>query len=364
MLKKAKKKCYIFIIIILSITTACTAIRENPVGERRLLFEDSSRKNWIDQSSRPIVTTIWYPAMSGTVETQSNISIFKTGWSAKMAEISASKDKYPLILLSHGTGGSAVSISWLGKKLARKGFIVAAVNHHGNTGAEEKTLLQGFLLWWERPKDIIIVINQLLKDNYFGPKIDENRIGVAGFSLGGYTALACIGAKLELDKWEKNCADNPDNPFCHLPPEAPYTVEEVKNFLKSNIDALNSRKYANDSFADRRIKAAFIIAPVFGPIISIQSLKNISVPVRIIVGSLDDQAIPELNAIPFSRLIPKSELLIIPNARHYTFLNQGNIWGSIIAGKWVNDPKGVDRKKIHESIGDDAAKFFNQCLNN
>jgi predicted dienelactone hydrolase len=359
------KKYFILITIIFSAITACSAVRENPVGERRLLFEDMTRKNWNTHfSPRPISTLIWYPAKHGTVEKQTNISIFKTGWSAKMADISPSENKYPLILLSHGTGGSAYSLSWLGKKLAQKGFIVAAINHHGNTGAEEKTLLQGFLLWWERPKDISVAIDQLLKDKYFGPKIDVNRIGVAGFSLGGYTALACIGAQLEVDKWEKNCTNNINAPFCQLPSEAPFTVKDVESFLKSNPDALKSRKYSNNNFTDRRIKAAYAIAPVLGPIMSVKSLKNISGPVKIVVGSLDDQAIPELNVIPISKLIQKSKLLIIPNARHYTFLNQGNIRGSIFAGKWVNDPKGVDRTVIHENVGNDVAKFFNQYLNN
>ena len=135
-MKRAEKKRNILIAIFLSTIIACTTVRENPVGERRLMFKDASRKNWIDHTSRPILTIIWYPAKQGTVEHQSNVSIFKTGWSAKMAEISTEKDKYPLILLSHGTGGSAISISWLGKKLARKDYIVAALNHHGNTATE------------------------------------------------------------------------------------------------------------------------------------------------------------------------------------------------------------------------------------
>jgi predicted dienelactone hydrolase len=362
---KLKKKYFILITIIFSVTTACSAVRENPVGERRLLLEDVTRMNWNTHSSpRPISTIIWYPAKHGTVEKQTNVSIFKTGWSAKMAEISPLKNKYPLILLSHGTGGSAYSISWLGKKLAQKGFIVAGINHHGNTGAEEKTLLQGFLLWWERPKDISAAIDQLLKDNYFGPKIDADRIGVAGFSLGGYTSLACVGAQLNYKKWTKDCIDNPDNSLCHLPPEAPYTIEEARNFLKSNSDAIESRKYANNNFTDKRIKAAYVIASPFGPTMTVNSLRNISVPVKIVVGSLDDQADPQSNAIPISKLIPESELLIIPNAVHYTFLNKGTIWGRVVAGNLLKDSKGIDREEIQENVGNDAVKFFDQCLNN
>ena len=46
--------------------------------------------------------------------------------------------KRPLVLLSHGTGGSAVMLAWLGETLARAGYVVAAINHHGNTATEDE----------------------------------------------------------------------------------------------------------------------------------------------------------------------------------------------------------------------------------
>jgi predicted dienelactone hydrolase len=45
------------------------------------------------------------------------------------AEISRAPRNYPLVLLPHGTGGSAVHMMWLGYYLAARGYIVAAVNH-------------------------------------------------------------------------------------------------------------------------------------------------------------------------------------------------------------------------------------------
>lgn len=93
-------------------------------------------------------------------------------------------------------------------------------------------------------------------------------------------------------------------------------------------------------------------------LLTVKSLKNISVPVKIVVGSLDDRAEAQSNAIPISKMIPKSELLIIPNAVHYTFLNKGNIWRRVVAGNLFKDPKGIDRGKIQESVGSDAVQFF------
>jgi predicted dienelactone hydrolase len=43
---------------------------------------------------------------------------------------------YPIVLLSHGSTSVNLALGWLGAFLAEHGYIVAAVNHHGNTGAE------------------------------------------------------------------------------------------------------------------------------------------------------------------------------------------------------------------------------------
>ncbi len=51
----------------------------------------------------------------------------------------------------------------------------------------------GFTLWWLRARDLSAVIDGMLADATFGPRIDVSRIGAAGHSLGGYTVLALAG---------------------------------------------------------------------------------------------------------------------------------------------------------------------------
>ena len=86
---------------------------------------------------------------------------------------------------------------WLGHYLAARGYIVAAVNHHGNTAAEKQRAAQGFLLYWERAKDLTVVLDKLFADPFFGPRIDRDRIGAAGFSLGGYTVISVAGGGIQ-----------------------------------------------------------------------------------------------------------------------------------------------------------------------
>ncbi len=173
--------------------------RENPVGREFRSFFDAERANWIEAGSRPLATTIWYPASLSSVESEWNIGVFQAGRNALNADVASNPKTFPLIVLSHGTGGAALQLSWLAEVLATNGYLVVAVNHHGNTAAEDAYLLQGFMLWWERALDISSVIDQLLSDAKFGPRIDSSRIGVAGFSLGGYTAISIAGARTEMN---------------------------------------------------------------------------------------------------------------------------------------------------------------------
>jgi hypothetical protein len=131
----------VIVAALLASTGACAAppARPNPVGLAFAAYEDGARRSWSGTDSRPMATAIWYPAPIGTQETEWRVSIFKAGWSAQGAPLASSRRKFPLVVLSHGTGGGAATLAWLAETLASNGYIVAAVNHHGNTAAEPST---------------------------------------------------------------------------------------------------------------------------------------------------------------------------------------------------------------------------------
>ena len=58
-----------------------------------------------------------------------------------------------LILLSYGTGASGRDLAWLAEPLAQVGFLVAAVDHHGNNWVDGYAA-PGFIFVWERPADL------------------------------------------------------------------------------------------------------------------------------------------------------------------------------------------------------------------
>jgi predicted dienelactone hydrolase len=253
-------------------------------------------------------------------------------------------------------------MAWLAETLASNGYIVAAVNHHGNTAAEPSYQLQGFMLWWERARDISVLIDQLLADPQFGAHIDPSRIGVAGFSLGGYTALATVGARLSYQQWKNFCARQPAEPTCNVPPEASFSMADVQRLLDHDDRVKEAVTHSHESFRDARIRAAVAIAPVLGPAMTKASLAEVKVPVRVIVGSKDDQALPDVNARPIASAIPNAELEIIPSVAHYTFLGRCNLVGKVVARSLCSDPDGIDRAEVHRRVGADVLRFFDRTL--
>ena len=145
-----------------------------PVGLMRLALEDPQRSAWDGVNARPLTTSLWYPAAEGSQMEEIGIPptrpVFIGGFAARGAALAPSPTPYPLIIMSHGTGGAGMQMMWLGRELAANGYIVAAVDHHGNTAAEEKFDPRGFRMPWERAKDLSTVIDLLLADPQWGPQ--------------------------------------------------------------------------------------------------------------------------------------------------------------------------------------------------
>jgi len=169
--------------------------REVKVGRLHRAYVDTERTNWQGDAARPIAATVWYPASPNSIESEWSAGVFRFGYSALDAPFADTK-RYPLVVISHGTGGSAAQLSWLAERLVNAGFMVAGVNHHGNTAAEDTRSPAGFVLPEERTRDLTVLIDRLLADRELAPHIDPARIGAAGFSLGGYSVLALAGAHL------------------------------------------------------------------------------------------------------------------------------------------------------------------------
>ncbi len=194
---------------------------QDKVGTVTREFTPVKPRNWRGAEMHSLHVTVWYPAAESAIETQQFIGapdrpLFEAGMAMPHASFAPSLEPFPLILLSHGTGGSAAQMAWLGTALARAGFMAAAVDHPGNN-AQTGYTPAGFLLWWERATDLSDVLDGLLADAQLGPHIDRGRVGAAGFSLGGYTVMELAGARTDISDFYDLCRTKPDQAVCHVP---------------------------------------------------------------------------------------------------------------------------------------------------
>jgi predicted dienelactone hydrolase len=335
------------------------------VGVCSRVFKPSHARNWRGAKTEALPTTIWYPVSAdapGIVEQPQVIGppgspLLLAGKAAVDAPLAAIPAKFPVVMLSHGTGGSAIQMAWLGTVLARHGYIAVAVNHPGNNALEPYTA-EGFALWWERATDISDAIDALMKDPQFGSRVDAARIGAAGFSIGGYTVLELAGARSTQADFLAACEAEPSLPTCRVP--------EMKEFgstkdTTAQVVASSAESLARDgaSYRDPRISAVFAVAPAVGQAFRADAFREVRIPVAMVVGAADPIAPAAANAAKFKKLMPQSELTILPGeVSHYTFLDTCTDAGKAKLGVYCADAKGVDRDRVHTTVANMAVIFF------
>lgn len=333
------------------------------VGATVRRFVPPGTYNWRGATTRVLQVGLWYPARSDSQITQHAVGpadspLFRLGAWADDAPVAAGR--FPLIVLSHGTGGSAEIMAWLARGLAARGYIVAAVNHPGNNALDEYTA-EGFLVWWERARDLTTTIDLLLADTGLEPAIDAGRIGAAGFSLGGYTVVAVAGGLTDPQRFREFCR-SASAEGCLDPPEFPGLFERWDDLATSSATFRNAVSEAARSFRDHRIKSVFAVAPALGPAFVPESLRDIAVPVAIIAGN-DDRLVPvRSNGELLASLIPGATLALLPDVGHYTFLAACTEVGHRLEPQFCADLPGIDRETIHQDTVERAVRFFDDTL--
>jgi predicted dienelactone hydrolase len=336
-------------------------------GQRPLSFSAQQFTEQLGVASHTISGVIWYPAPATIPEKPQTIGApgnpsFDAGRSALGAPIAKTKKRFPVVMLSHGTGGSARQLAWLGTALARAGFIAVAIDHLGNSAAGEPTV-QGFTLWWLRARELSMALDTVLEDPPFASRIDPSRIGAAGFSLGGYTVIAIAGGRADVTTLIDRCAADPQAvQACQSPPEFPDLASKMQALRKSDPSYANALANSNVSVADPRIRAVYAIAPAVGEAVTLDSLRAIDVPVRIAYGTGDTIAPPPVNAMRYANWIPNATSLPIADAGHYTFLDACTPAAIRTIPALCADAGGIDRRAVHETVAADAIAFFERSL--
>jgi hypothetical protein len=133
----------------------------------------------------------------------------------------------------------------LSEPLTSAGFLVVAFDHHGNNFVDGH-LAEGFARWWERPLDLAFALDRLAERIVLGP------VGAAGFSLGGYSAAALLGARVDADLYAALLSGAVRVP---PPPEYPELEQELRARLSENDIAAWVADAGRD-YSDGRAQAA------------------------------------------------------------------------------------------------------------
>ena len=151
-----------------------------PVGVRTVEALDTAR-------NRRFPCEIWYPAA--------------TPHAGEDRDASALPGRYPLIVFSHSSGGNRRQAAFLCTHLSSHGYIVAAMDHsetiapelrrkEGESAEQRAARIQGWIA--NRVPDIRLLLDRVLDAAWWDSQAmpDPDRIGIAGHSFGGWTALA------------------------------------------------------------------------------------------------------------------------------------------------------------------------------
>ncbi|MEM1362888.1 MAG: alpha/beta fold hydrolase [Pseudomonadota bacterium] len=321
------------------------------VGYRTGIEADTDRLDWNGTGERPLAWAAWYPiSPEASVGNRPTGQFFDLGAVEANAELSADQP-FPVVLLSHGTGGTPEGLGWLARLLAERGYVVIGAYHHGNTGREAYSA-EGFLCWWERATDLSNLLSFLSTYGPFASRLDLSRVHTIGFSLGGYTALALAGARTSVERYLAWSSRSPD--LAHGHREFPGVAGRIPDLLESSEVFRRSWERRGDSFRDKRIRSVVAIAPA--PTVRAfdeGSLKSILLPVTLISGEADTEAPPRDCADWMASINSGFDRFSLgENVGHYTFL--GHPAGRVTPEHafLFEDLEGVDRDEVHHKAGE------------
>ena len=154
-----------------------------------------------------------------------------------------------------------------------------------------------------------------MADPSWGNRIDSNRVGVAGYSSGGYTVFALAGAIYEPDRMAAYCESDRRGPDCDL-------VDAV-DFGEVDFSE------ASENYRDERIRASFAMAPAVGNGIRVSSLAEIRIPFHVVTTRRDELLDPARNALHYAEHTPRSTLTIEEEGGHFVFVSRCSLVSKI-----------------------------------
>ncbi|HTV76854.1 MAG TPA: hypothetical protein VMF03_01245 [Steroidobacteraceae bacterium] len=215
--------------------------------------------------------------------------------------------RFPLVLVSHGSGGSPLLYRTLSLLLARSGYLVALSRHPGNSLGDDDLAGTAEILR-NRPRQLLRLMDALFADALFGPVIAPGPVTAIGHSLGGYTVLCLAGGE-------------------------PWTREGERIGVPH----------------DGRIGALVLLAPACAFFLAPRSLAAVTAPILALTAQHDELTPDAQIRAALAGVADPARVSIdtVPDAGHFSFLSPfpRSMHGPQFAP--AQDPSGFDREAFH-----------------
>jgi predicted dienelactone hydrolase len=303
-------------------------------------------------ASENIEIAIWYP--SNVPEAILTRGPFTMSVSNNGEPI---QKKYPLVMLSHGTGGLSLTHHEIAAASARAGFIVVALTHPGDN-YRDRSMVGKLDYLTERPRQVSRTLDAFVADPKWASLADFNRIAFIGHSAGGFTGLALLGATPSIANSVKHCAINfdADRWFCQQFGSKEKAIETAKDL--SALPTVAGSK-------DARFKAAVLISPV-GIFSEAAALASLTPPTLVYVALRDTVLISKFHAQAVGEGMPNATVVVNTQGGHFMLASKLNVPAGTptgIKGAEVNDePVGFDRGAAIAEAGVVIPKFLTEKL--
>jgi predicted dienelactone hydrolase len=238
--------------------------------------------------------------------------------------------KFPLTVISHGSGGTPLLYRTLARHLANNGFIVGIPEHPFNN-RNDNSLAGTVENLVNRPKHVRSAVDWFFESKVFSPFLKPDAVAIIGHSMGGYTALALAGG---------------------IPTPLP---REAGGKHVSHIDVN----------PDPRVKTLVLLAPAAAWFKTQGALSKVAIPILMLVGEKDKHTPYERHARLVLDGVPdktKIQCKIVENAGHFSFLSpfpQHMVKESFPPSQ---DPPGFDRARFHNTMNAEILNFLSRTL--
>ena len=322
-------RCTTSVLLILVIASGCSASQISPSSSRTptgdSAYKQNSEPRSVSSPPRTVVINSVYQANPGpyTVGTVDDLTLRDTARSRDIQTkiyYPQGQGPFPVIIFSHGAGGSKEIYSYLGEFWASHGYVSIHPTHQGTDTTVLRT--EGLaalsrnsnepIQRQRRSQDISFIINSFGTLESQAPelrgKIDQSRIGVAGHSLGAYTTMAVAGARLS-PPWGQG-----------------------------------------ENFRDSRVRAFIAISPQGTGFAGLDrnSWQDITTPMMIVTGSLDTARETGIRREqpatwrqePFQYIRPGDKYLVFVEGATHTAFGTGNSRGN------RSGENGIGRRRL------------------